>query len=110
MCHSGPHHLQTRGERKERGVFTYHKQMQPVAACRRVFHQMTVAKRERISVHDNRADILAGPALLAQRTAVARNALRRVFHQYRVIATAGDRPEAAAGKALLVAGPGARKR
>ena len=83
--------------------------MQPVAACRRVFHQMAVAKRERIRIHDNRPDILAGPALTAQRTAVARNALRRVLHQYRVIATAGDRPEAAAGKALLVTGPGAEE-
>jgi hypothetical protein len=37
--------------------------MQPVAACRRLFHQMAVAKRERIGVHHNRPDILAGPAL-----------------------------------------------
>jgi hypothetical protein len=55
------------------------------------------------------APIFSPLALRAQRTAVAFDPLRGVLHQHRVVAALGNRPEAAAGKALPVARTGAEE-
>ena len=58
MGHACAHHLETRAEREERGVFTHHEQMQGIAPLRRLLHQMAVAEGERIGVHHYRASFL----------------------------------------------------
>src|SRR5690606_26479943 len=97
------HHLQTRAEREERGIFTHHKQVQGIALPRRLLHQMSVAEGERIGVHHNRTDFLPTLTLRGKRAAVTRDPLRRVLHQHRIVPALGNRPETAAAKALLVA-------
>ena len=109
MRHPRAHHLQTGAERKERGVLTHHEQVQGVAPLHRLLHQMAVAEGERIGVHHYRANVLPALALRAQGTAVAFDPLRGVLHQHRVVPALGNRPEAAAGKALPVARTGAEE-